>query len=466
MAKIGGQQVPSTILLLAALDSLVVVAGMFLAIVLRFHDLNDILGYLRTSYALTRFVVVVLICELAFYYNDLYDLQEVSGTTETFVQLLQSLGLACVSLAILSYFAPGLALGRGINVLAAVTIFTAMLCWRLILSATGVWLRSPERVLVMGTGPAGISLVREIIRRPELNLKVIGFLDEKGENIGKSLVNPGIIGAVSDVESIVGQQKVNRVILSLKERRGTTPVRELLQLKFAGIAVEEAHSFNERITGRILVERLSPSSLILAEGFRKSDFQTACKRAGDLFISSAALILTLPIMGIIALAIWLETGSPILYRQERTGLGGREFHILKFRSMIQNAEVSSGPCWTADVDNRITRVGRFIRKFRLDELPQIFNVFRGEMSLVGPRPERPYFCRMLEEKIPYYALRHTARPGITGWAQVKYQYGASIEESKVKLEHDLFYIKHLSMLLDLAILFETAKVMFCGRGAK
>jgi sugar transferase (PEP-CTERM system associated) len=378
---------------------------------------------------------------------------------------LQSLGLCCVALAILSYFAPDLALGRGVNVLAAVTIFAVMLCWRLLFGFAGIWFSSPERVLVLGTGPAGISLVREIIHRPELNLKVVGFLDEKGENIGKSLVNPGIVGAVSDVESIVSQQKVNRVVLSLMERRGATPVRELLHLKFAGVRVEEAHSFNERITGRILVERLSPSSLILADGFQKSDFQTAAKRTADLLISFAALVFTLPVMGVIAMAIWIETGSPIFYRQKRVGLGGREFDVLKFRSMAQDAE-AAGPRWAADVDNRVTRVGRFIRKFRFDELPQIFNVFRGEMSLVGPRPERPFFCQILEEKIPYYALRHTVRPGITGWAQVKYQYGASVEESKIKLEHDLFYIKHLSLLLDAAILFETAKVVFCGRGAK
>jgi len=465
MLKIGGQQIPSNILLLALLDSLFVAAGLLLAIALRFHDLSGILNYLHAPYAAAHFVIVVLVCELALYYNDLYDLQEVSGSAGPFVQLLQALGLCCVALAILAYFAPDLALGRGINVLAAVTIFASMFCWRLLFGFVGVRFSGQERVLVLGTSPAGISLVREIIHRPELNLKVVGFLDEKGENIGKSLVNPGIVGAVSDVESIVSKEKVHRVVLSLTERRGTTPVRELLHLKFAGVRVEEAHSFNERITGRILVERLSPSSLILAEGFQKSGFQMAAKRTVDLLVSLIALVLTLPLMGVIALAIWLETGSPILYRQQRVGLGGRVFDILKFRSMKQDAE-AAGPRWAADVDNRITGVGRFIRKFRFDELPQVFNVLRGEMSLVGPRPERPFFCQILEEKIPYYALRHTVRPGITGWAQVKYQYGASVEESKIKLEHDLFYIKHLSSLLDMAILFETAKVIFCGRGAK
>src|SRR5262249_16530258 len=177
-----------------------------------------------------------------------------------------------------------------------------------------------------------------------------------------------------------------------------------------------------------------------------------------------ALVMTLPLMGLVVIAIWLETGSPVLFRQERTGYQGRTFKIMKFRSMCHEAE-EGGPVWAASEDNRVTWIGRFIRKYRLDELPQIFNVLRGEMSLVGPRPERPDFCELLKQNIPFFDLRNTVRPGITGWAQVKYQYGASVEESKTKLEYDFFYIKHMSMVLDLAILFETAKVLIYGRGA-
>jgi exopolysaccharide biosynthesis polyprenyl glycosylphosphotransferase len=205
--------------------------------------------------------------------------------------------------------------------------------------------------------------------------------------------------------------------------------------------------------------------MILSEGFRKSSLLLAAKRMLDVLASLLLLIFTLPIMGIVALAIWLESGSPMLFRQERIGLGGRPFQILKFRSMKHDAE-EHGPKWAADGDQRVTRVGRIIRKLRLDELPQVVNVLRGEMSFVGPRPERAIFCRMIETETPFYALRYSVRPGITGWAQVKYQYGASIEEAKTKLEYDLFYIKHLSLTLDLAILFETAKVVLWQRGAK
>jgi len=243
------------------------------------------------------------------------------------------------------------------------------------------------------------------------------------------------------------------------------PVSELLHLKFAGIRVEDAHSLYEKLTGRILLEHLNPSILILADGFRKSAILLALKRAMDITISVLALILTLPLMGICALAILLESGGPVLFRQKRVGLIGQEFEMLKLRSMRPSIGTER-PSWTAHGDSRITRVGRFLRKFRLDEVPQLINVLKGDMSLVGPRPEQPYFCNLLEEKIPFFAHRHTVRPGITGWAQIKYQYGASLEECARKLEYDLFYIKHFSIMLDLAIAFETFKVMLGGKGAK
>jgi sugar transferase (PEP-CTERM system associated) len=296
-------------------------------------------------------------------------------------------------------------------------------------------------------------------------MKVVGFLDEKGENIGRSLVNPGVVGAVADVETIAADLRVDRVILSLAERRGYTPIRQLLHLKFAGVGVEDVHTVNERITGKILLEHLSPSWLILSGGFRKSSLSFAFKRAMDVLVSAAALLLLWPLFVLVGLAVVLESGFPIFFVQERMGLKGRSFNVIKFRSMRKDAE-AGGPKWASQNDDRVTKVGKFIRKCRLDEIPQIWNVLRGEMSWVGPRPERPHFCKMLEESIPLYLLRHSVRPGITGWAQVRYQYGASIEDAKTKLEYDFFYIKHLSPLLDFAILLETAKVILRRRGAQ
>lgn len=326
-------------------------------------------------------------------------------------------------------------------------------------------MKDQERVLVLGTAESGITLVRELLLRPELNIKVVGFLDEKGENIGKSLVNPSIIGSVNQVSDIVKEKGVNRVILSLNERRGCTPVEQLLQLKFSGVQVQDAHSAYEQVTGKILLTNLAPSWLFLSAGFRKSRSLLNVKRCVDTVVSLVGIILALPLMGAIAFAIWLESGSPIFFRQERLGLGQQPFTILKFRSMVQDAE-AGGPSWAVKNDPRVTRIGRLLRKFRLDELPQLFNVLGGEMSLVGPRPEQTRLCEILEEKIPMYWRRHSARPGITGWAQVKYQYGSTIEEMERKLEYDLYYIKNLSFKLDLAIILATFKVILFGRGAK
>jgi sugar transferase (PEP-CTERM system associated) len=270
---------------------------------------------------------------------------------------------------------------------------------------------------------------------------------------------------LGELETLVREKNIDRVVLSLKEQRGRMPYRELLRLKFAGVIVEDAHTVFERISGRIALEKLSPSWLIFNDGFRKSNFLRAAKRTVDIIAAVVAITLTLPIMALVAIAILIESGRPVLFRQQRVGLNGENFEILKFRSMRQDAE-KGGPSWATDGDNRITRVGAFIRKYRFDELPQFFNILNGTMSLVGPRPEQPYFCEMLETSLDFFAQRHTVRPGVTGWAQIKYQYGSTVEDAKRKLELDLFYIKHLSISLDVAIILETVKVILLGKGAK
>lgn len=467
MLRIGGQKVPTPLILLLAIDCILIAAGLFLATVLRFTVANygPVFDYLLTWRALFRSLVVILVCEISLYFNDLYDFRLMKTPSEIIVRLLQAFGIASLALAVSYYLAPDFGFGRGIAVLTAPLIVGLTLAWRLFMARDPHTLGTPERMLIMGTGSTGITLARDILSRPELQFEIVGFLDEKGENIGKSLVNPGIIGAAENVEEVAKEQAIDHVVISLLERRGTMPVRQLLRLKFAGVKVEDAHSFYERMTGRIILERLSPSWLILSDGFRKSTLLIMAKRAIDATLALVALVVCLPVFAVTAIAIWLESGSPVLFRQERTGLSGRPFEMLKFRSMYNSAE-AGGPQWAVADDRRITLVGKWIRKFRIDELPQVINVLRGEMSVVGPRPERPQFVTMLEEQIPFYGLRHFVRPGITGWAQVKYQYGASVEETKTKLEYDLFYIKHLSVMLDFAVLFETIKVMLSGRGAK
>jgi sugar transferase (PEP-CTERM system associated) len=465
MFKIGGQKVPTRTILLIVSDITVIILGLILVTAVRFHDRVAIHSYLSSHFTFQRFGLVALVCVLSLYYNDLYNARVLSRRHESIVRLVQALGITFIALAILYYIDPNLSLGRGIALLAAPTILTLAFAWRWLLEASGWLATGAERLLMVGTGKTGITLVREIISRPELNLKVIGFLDEEGQNIGKPLVNPGIIGAATDVDTIAVREGVDHVVLSLAERRGKTPVRQLLQLKFEGIRVIDAASLYESICGRIMLENLSPSWLFLSDGFRKPNWLLFAKRMLDIVASFLGLLVLWPVFVLVALAIFLETGRPILFHQERTGMKGRSFEVLKFRSMGKDAE-ANGPVWATTKDDRITAVGRFIRKYRLDELPQLINVLRGEMSLVGPRPERPFFCELLAEKIPFYNLRHYVRPGITGWAQVKYQYSASVEETKAKLEHDLFYVKHLSLMLDFAIIFETAKVMFNGHGSK
>lgn len=465
MIEIGGLRISSSTLLLVTADSVVISLGLTSASAVRFFASSTAPEELWSTGNVARFILAILIWQIALYYNELYDLATTSQRGVLLTRLLQASATACLVMAGLYYAVPGFSLGRGVVGMAVPIIVCLLLSCRLLLRHAGHLVNRPRRVLVVGTGKAGISFVREILGRPELNLKVIGFLDETGANVGKPLVNPGIIGAVNQVEEIALREKVDRVVLSFAERRGYTPLQQLLRLKLTGVCVEDAHTVYEKFTGRIPLDDLSPSWLILSNGFRKSALLMAAKRVGDVTLSLISVALALPLMGMIAVAVWLETGSPVLFRQERVGLRGHLFNILKFRSMYQDAECN-GPSWAALDDERVTRVGRLIRKYRLDEVPQLFNVLRGEMSLVGPRPERPHFCALLEDEIPLFVERQSVRPGITGWAQIKFKYGSSSEEAKRKLEFDLFYIKNLSLFIDVAIVFETVKVMLSGRGAK
>jgi sugar transferase (PEP-CTERM system associated) len=463
MPRIGSHQVPTRTLLLVGVDAASIVLPLIAVTFLRFPESTR--GALLTLGFWAKLVLVTFVFGLSLYFNDLYEFRIVKKRSNLLVHMLRAMVGAGVALALLYFLAPVLSAGRGVTLAASPFVFILLLSWRMSVSVTNLLARGDERVLVLGTGEAGISLVRHIIGHPEYNMKVVGFLDEQGQNIGKSLVNPCVVGGTADLENIVTREKIDRVVLSLKDRRGSTPVRELLNLKLAGVRVEEVHSCFERISGRIPLEHLSPSWLILSDGFRKSRISLAAKRLADLIVSSTIMLLVSPLLPLIALAIYVESGGPIFFRQTRVGYRGEEFELLKFRSMVQDAE-KHGPQWATKRDSRITRVGRFLRKTRLDEVPQLFNILRGDMSIVGPRPERRYFCEMLAEKIPYFNLRHSIRPGLTGWAQVRFKYSANLDDAREKLELDLFYLKNLSVLVDLAILFETVKVVLLGRGAQ
>jgi sugar transferase (PEP-CTERM system associated) len=465
MFRFFGQYVPAKSVILMVTESMLIVASLWMAAWIRLGQMDALASEFDARFTVTlKLGCVILVCLVCFYYNDLYDLQVISRRAELLVRLIQCLGVASLILALLYYLVPDLMFGRGISALAALVTGVTLVIWRLVVDAAGSFFRPAQRLLVAGTGKAGIRLVQELITRPELNIKVLGFLDEEGKNIGRRLVNPGVIGSMSELEGIIRKEKVDRVVLSFAEPRGQMPVQQLLHVKFSGTQIEDAHSLYEKITGRIMLEKLTPSWLILSEGFRKSSHQMVIKRVIDILISVSALMLFSPILLLVAIAIYCESGPPTFFRQERVGLGGRRFFILKFRSMRQDAE-KHGPAWASADDDRITRVGRVIRRYHLDEIPQFINVLYGDMSVVGPRPEQPAFVDTLEQQITYYGQRHTARPGITGWAQIKYRYGSSHDDAKNKLEYELFYIKHMSVLFDLLIIFRTLQVMLFARGS-
>jgi sugar transferase (PEP-CTERM system associated) len=303
-------------------------------------------------------------------------------------------------------------------------------------------------------------------RRYELGVEIVGFIDPDPARVGAPILNPGVIGTLEDIPSIVRARSVDRVVVSLADARGKLPMDKLLEMKLDGVSFDHLASVYEEYTGKIAVENLRPSWLIFSPGFRKSRVVSASKRSLDIFVAGVGLVIAAPVMALVALAIRLTSRGAVLYHQQRVGLHGRIFTLHKFRSMQENAEATTGPVWASKSgDSRVTAVGLLLRRARLDELPQLWNVLNGDMSFVGPRPERPEFVTELTRQIPFYGQRHIVRPGLTGWAQVRYTYGASVEDALQKLQYDLFYIKNLSVALDLFIMLNTVKTVLRQKGA-
>ena len=422
-------------------------------------------GVAPGTVTLWKIAVVTLLCQLCLYYNDFYDLTVVHTPRELVVRLFQAVGAASILLAALYLALPGLMLGKGTFVSALVVFVLAILLWRLAFNRVTTFGGMEERVLIVGTGESARTVARQILAQRDFGYRVVGFIDDDPARIGERVVNPGIVGTPNDIPRLVSRERIDRIVVGLSDRRGKLPVDELLRAKLAGVRVEDATTIYERLTGKILVEDVRPSWLIFGEGFRVSRWTRLVKRTLDLTMALAMIVTGAPFILLTALAVWLEDGSPVIYSQERVGEHGRPFRVHKFRSMRKDAE-SGTPIWARADDDRVTRVGRIIRKTRLDELPQLWNVLRGEMSFVGPRPERPFFVEQLAAQIPYYQQRHGVKPGLTGWAQVKYRYGASLEDAIEKLRYDLYYIKHLSLAFDLTIIFDTVKVILFRKGAQ
>ena len=321
------------------------------------------------------------------------------------------------------------------------------------------------RVLVLGTGSRVMKLAEHAQRNP--NHQVVGYISLQPSRHYIPLAQVLPLAPGDSLLSVVEKYAIDQLVVAVRDRRaGGFPVQQLLECRTKGVKVIELSTFIEREYRQVLLESLNPSWMVLEDGFRQGLFGNAVKRLFDLTVSGLLLLLTLPVMFVAALCIYLESGGPVLFRQERVGQGGRIFTLYKFRSMRNDAESDGTPHWARANDDRTTKVGRFIRKYRIDELPQIFNVFQGEMSFVGPRPERPFFVDQLVTQIPFYTLRHSAKPGITGWAQVRYPYGASIDDAIEKLQYDLYYVKNHGLFLDFMILLSTVEVVLWGKGAR
>src|SRR3954451_14367471 len=414
---------------------------------------------------LWKIAAVTALCELCFYYNDLYDLTIVQLNRELIVRLLQAAGAATIVLAAGCVVFPSLLLDPGTFVTAMGVFVVAVLTWRIAFNRFAHDPHIEERVLIVGTGLTARKLAQQMGRQQDFAYRLVGFVDEHDDE-RMMIRQHDVLGSAADMDRIIATRRVDRIVVGMTDRRGRLPIEQLLRAKMSGVRVEDATTTYERLTGKILLDDLKPSWLIFSDGFRASRVTRFVKRMLDLSFSIILAIVSAPLMLLTALAIRLDSPGPLLYSQERVGENGAIFKIYKFRSMRTDAELTGKPVWAHDNDDRVTRVGRFIRIARLDELPQLWNVMRGEMSFDGPRPERPFFVEQLAREIPFYLQRHAVQPGLTGWAQVKYQYGSSIEDAMEKLLYDLYYIKHLSIFFDLTIVLDTVKVILFGKGAK
>jgi sugar transferase (PEP-CTERM system associated) len=321
------------------------------------------------------------------------------------------------------------------------------------------------RILIYGAGPAA-QVVGQTLLASDPNAHIVGYV--LGPNESEAAVPPAQLLALrGSLSETAGNLGVDEIVVALTERRsGSMPLRQLLDCKLAGIKVFDLNSHFEKTLGQIRVDYLNASWLIFGDGFNQGELRTFVKRVFDIVCASLLFVLAAPLMLVTALLIRLESRGPVLYRQERVGLNGRTFSVIKFRSMRNDAEKDGKPRWASANDDRVTRIGAFIRRVRIDELPQLINVLKGEMSLVGPRPERPFFVEQLTQKIPFFAVRHSVKPGVTGWAQVRYAYGATVEDSQEKLQYDLYYVKNHTLFLDLVVLLETVGVVLTGKGAR
>jgi sugar transferase (PEP-CTERM system associated) len=450
---------PIRTLLLPVCEAILVVGSFLLTTVwLVGPDAEIVLLY---ENGLIKIAVITVLTLFFSYYLDLYESQRMAARGEIYFRLMLVLGMLSFVLAAGLVYDPESDIGHGHNVLVAGIALLAvfLVLWR----RTYEWLLGlslfRERVYVLGSGARARAVAENLRSRRDAGMDVVGGAE--GEETGGQMDR-----FASELRAFrLPNARLDRIVVALEDRRGAMPLRELLDLRLRGVTIENAVTLMERLSGKLQLDGLNPSNLIFTEGFNVRPSMQLSRRLVSIAVASLALAISLPFLPFIALAVRLSSPGPIFFHQTRVGLRGRAFSLHKFRTMRQNAE-ANGAVWAAKNDPRVTAVGRFLRKTRLDEIPQLWNVLCGDMGFVGPRPERPEFVAWLAGEIPFYDLRHMIPPGLTGWAQVRYGYGASLEETKQKLEYDLYYVKHMSIGLDLLIIFETIKTILLRRGSQ
>ncbi len=449
---------PTRSIVLLLCEALIVSGSFLLATMLiAGPDTYLVLNYEYGALKIGALTVLTLLCS---YYFDLYEPQRISGRWEIYFRLLLVLGFLSFLLSAIIYLFPEADIAHNVLLVGLIFLTVALVAWR---SAYG-WILGREifreRVYVLGGGERAKTIVQTLHARKDAGMEVVGWDAAPLDKMERKETFRAALESFREANP-----PIDRVIVAMEDRRGELPLRELLKLRFNGVVIEEAGSLLERLTGKLHLDGLHPSSFIYSEGFRVRPSQQIARRIVSTLTAATGLLLFLPLLPIVVLLVRLSSPGPIFFRQTRVGLGGRNFTVYKFRTMRQDAEVE-GAQWASKNDPRVTRFGMFMRKTRLDEVPQLWNVLRGDMGFVGPRPERPEFVPWLSEQIPYFDLRHMIRPGLTGWAQVRYGYGATLAESREKLEFDLYYIKHMSLGLDLLIMFETVKTILRRQGSQ
>lgn len=454
--RISRHYIPSHLLVLLVAEAGLVSASISVGLA---FDLS------RSGPSVTQAVALSPLVLFMLHFAQLYDANRIYDRRELLLRLTLAFVAAYLLMAALGFLFMQLRLSRTAYALSFLVAFPAVFLLRLAYYHLMRDARRRRRVLLLGSGrPAQI--IADTVNGPNPNYEMVGCLDGHPDRIGETVNGVRILGSEEDLGWISRVTKSDVIVVAMNERRGTLPLSAILQCKLQGIEVEDWPNFYEKLTGKILLTDLRPSWLVFSDGFRKSPFTMTVKRSMDVVLASAGLLLALPLFPLIAALIKLGSRGPVLFRQERVGQNGRVFSLLKFRTMRADAEQQTGPVWALERDPRVTPVGRLLRKTRLDEIPQFWNVVKGEMSLVGPRPERPGFVAQLQERIPFYAHRLSVRPGMTGWAQVKYRYGATVEDAIEKLQYELYYIKNLSIFLDLLILLNTLQVILFMKGSR